>query len=1255
MTVAPKQTWQDGRRLHVSNKLAPQPGLLEISIIVLPGSLSTVDSRGMDKDRWICQICGLSIHRTLYGGPLSEDIETGELVNPPELKDFGNLEDMFRWLTEARLLCDPDDEFGSLLPNYAEKRMHQLPGYDDLPNTSDMRPRSQASDIEVHVAEADEELKLLRVDPDGCRQHVSFQGSEGYSFDDRICAAVHSECLDIAERVFASSTLTHARDLRGLWTALRWRQSITSQCSGSSGYFPQANYTLSRNDYYVPQPTVAGEPTWRKKTSLGWIGLVLILLLYQIYTIPLEIEELTSCLLQNLRACRSKVTRTKKGTILAGNLSKLPTEILDNILAAMGRYMPPESSRLLPQRLWKDQLKAGSRGLLPWLWDIDPACVDAKDSEPCPGDVPDTIRATPGVTGLQGKPTMAGTGYYTDLAHVPAGLHNRRRIWQLLEEMFVGDTLPWPARQRCRYACWSRRETQKQGVPLCWDKTGNILARPIWLPSIEFGYSDNPTSEGHPMFFKRLGGGVYKRRGKARPQYWQRREVEKKHGNETGETEQQGDTETPAATVEEIYAILRKLGYPNASMFTHAPLNESRREIRLVRIRPPPDEQISAKNTIALEIKHASLNEPELSFAALSYVWGSATDTTPIEIEGASFSVTLNLHAALQQLQMNSVDSWLWIDALCIEQANLEEKSWQIGTMRDIFSGADIVYVWLGPGNEKSDLAMDFISRTGNTLHKYGVVDWRSTFRDYSEIKLYIQERFSPQGEAINSSESMRTVEEAYRMTEDSTPQEKSEVDEREHLMRFKFALYDIFCDFFGHRSLRISEAIRDLLHREYWQRIWVIQEVVLARTATVAVAGNRSVSLDIFDAALRILREYRWAVPLDVPSWTRFIVPMQGSLIRIRPLEVRYRHHQGVRVRLEDILWKQVVAPERPHYSATDPRDILFGLLGVLEESEKQNLRVDYSLSKEDVFVNITTILLDSPGGGPSRFRLDSTVPGDRNGTLPTWVPDWQVIGRYGRFALPISYIHEFEAAAQRQQRQKASDCLVIRDGRTSILQEGCYVDKVTEVMAPPVWEQVDVYTAPTLKRPDGWFLSIIEFAGLGPEPDSEEDHIWRILRHANYRKIKDNPQYAITPGVTDLWRRIMRVQSLDAATLTTEEREFIITDNRNLRHPSRSDEHIIVSNEDLRRFAQNARIYLNLLNRNRTLFKTAKGRVGLGHVGVEVDDVVTLIWGAYCPVVLKERSEGHFYFGGDAYLDGMMFGEFLETEPAEVEFRIF
>ncbi|KAK7439465.1 hypothetical protein Landi51_11135 [Colletotrichum acutatum] len=420
MAGDPKQTLRGARRLRVCNRQSPPTTnryKLSLHCVHVLGSAhppsfssffhrtcfvtrasrqidlrmtdspSSVSSENIDNDRWICQICGLSIPATLYGGPLLEDIETGEHVYPPELKDFGDLKDKSRWLTKARLLCDPDDEFGKLLPNYAKKLPHQLPGYDDLPNTRDIRPRSQDSDIEIHVAEANEGLKFLGVDPDGSRQPFSFHLSEGYTFDDRIYAAVHTQCLEIAERVFASSTLAHVRDLRGLWTALRWRQSITFKCTGSSGYFPQANYTLSRNEYYVPQSTVAGEPTWEEEdfSGLNWPGPYSSTLSKPYYTLtssPLEVEELTSCLLQNLRAYRSKVTRTKKGTMLADSLSKLPTEILDNILAAMGRNIPPESSHLLPQRLWRDQLKAGSRGLLPWLWDIDPACIDAKDSEP---------------------------------------------------------------------------------------------------------------------------------------------------------------------------------------------------------------------------------------------------------------------------------------------------------------------------------------------------------------------------------------------------------------------------------------------------------------------------------------------------------------------------------------------------------------------------------------------------------------------------------------------------------------------------------------------------------------------------------------------------------------------------------------------------------------------------------------------------------------------------------------------------------
>lgn len=295
---------------------------------------------------------------------------------------------------------------------------------------------------------------------------------------------------------------------------------------------------------------------------------------------PLNIKDLTGCLLRNLQPCRSRVSFTAESSKLAEGLARMPTEIIEALFSHMGRDLPRTSSRVVAQKFWKEQLKSAcrGRGLLPWLWDIDVTLVDAKDAEPCPGGtdfewdwellvrhltrgvdygvrpgLPEDIYPNP----TEADPTWktACTGYHTDLVHVPAGLHNRRRIWQLLEEMFVGDALPWPTkRHRSQYS------VRKECVPLCWDKSGNILSSPIWIPSINFFWSDNPDRYIKPAFFRKLGGEVYTFRSKSWLQYWQRQSEESvSYEAIAAETDNSG---TRPATVEEIYAVLRPLGYP---------------------------------------------------------------------------------------------------------------------------------------------------------------------------------------------------------------------------------------------------------------------------------------------------------------------------------------------------------------------------------------------------------------------------------------------------------------------------------------------------------------------------------------------------------------------------------------------------------------------------------------------------------------------------------------------------------------------
>ncbi|KAH6695661.1 heterokaryon incompatibility protein-domain-containing protein [Plectosphaerella plurivora] len=79
---------------------------------------------------------------------------------------------------------------------------------------------------------------------------------------------------------------------------------------------------------------------------------------------------------------------------------------------------------------------------------------------------------------------------------------------------------------------------------------------------------------------------------------------------------------------------------------------------------------------------------------------------------------------------------------------------------------------------------------------------------------------------------------------------------------------------------------------------------------------------------------------------------------------------------------------------------------------------------------------------------------------------------------------------------------------------------------------------------------------------------------------------------------------------------------------------------------------------NRGRTLFKTEKGMFGAGRDVIQPGDIVTLIRGVGSPIVLQplssETGDERFWFKGDAYVDGIMWGEFLETKPSEKVFHI-
>ena len=89
-------------------------------------------------------------------------------------------------------------------------------------------------------------------------------------------------------------------------------------------------------------------------------------------------------------------------------------------------------------------------------------------------------------------------------------------------------------------------------------------------------------------------------------------------------------------------------------------------------------------------------------YECLSYCWGNGLPDHSIRIDGRAYSVTSNLLTAIKTRHrcLQGSDVPIWIDAICIDQSNNEEKSVQVRLMGDIYSQAAAVLVWLGEASK---------------------------------------------------------------------------------------------------------------------------------------------------------------------------------------------------------------------------------------------------------------------------------------------------------------------------------------------------------------------------------------------------------------------------------------------------------------------------------------------------------------------------------------------------------------------------
>lgn len=112
--------------------------------------------------------------------------------------------------------------------------------------------------------------------------------------------------------------------------------------------------------------------------------------------------------------------------------------------------------------------------------------------------------------------------------------------------------------------------------------------------------------------------------------------------------------------------------------------------MRLVELLPG-----TRQEDIACRLYETVLDECTGSYEALSYVWGGDGEKTPIQINERTLEIGTNLRLALFNLREPDKPRTLWIDAICINQNDINERNQQVSIMGEIYSGAKGTVVWL--------------------------------------------------------------------------------------------------------------------------------------------------------------------------------------------------------------------------------------------------------------------------------------------------------------------------------------------------------------------------------------------------------------------------------------------------------------------------------------------------------------------------------------------------------------------------------
>lgn len=505
--------------------------------------------------------------------------------------------------------------------------------------------------------------------------------------------------------------------------------------------------------------------------------------------------------------------------------------------------------------------------------------------------------------------------------------------------------------------------------------------------------------------------------------------------------------------------------------FQYADLDRSRNVFRLVRLLPPrPSLVPGAYGTVRVEIVEADV-DAKPCYDALSYTWGvpahleSPDREIIVEADGGPYRLRVYrpLELALLHLVAGGITTRpLFVDQISINQGgDPAEKSRQVELMRDIYAGCARTIVWLGPATRPSARYFDYVHEISGEGVLGRVMGPRLA-------------RFMHVFDAV--------MDPSLEVSEE-------EREDRDDLLDMIRRFGDGFP----------LDGYADVLDREWFNRLWIIQEACLAPAVTF-VCGGQALCFDCFRAGALFYNIYNthWVRGRGEATAQRefrrrnAIFDKTAGLLRIFQ-ERKAIHRLGARQGLYDLVLKYNVNDDQAKIGASLAEDRVFGLLGLAadDDSLRRRVRVRYGQVVQ-TYTEVAALLLEQ-GIDALLFtqfpKRTGNQPGDTQ-PLPSWVPDWAM-----DLAVPVGYsaLKEpvFAAGGPRDggrfQVDEASRRLTIR---------GVLVDRVVRVGErthrgepdPQIMEQIDYRWARL------FFDEVADFAreaavGRGAPSASDED----------------------------------------------------------------------------------------------------------------------------------------------------------------------